>query len=143
MTERAKHRRYANTLQPKYGEFRHHPEQTSNPARHRPASATPRARGSAWHRHRLARIDVLVRDGHRPPHASSVRSGQAAGASGRLNAPTFCEQDRRTCTWRMDVDEQVRRDARVERPALVLARAMGGSLGFRDRVPMASATAGV
>jgi hypothetical protein len=44
----------------------------------------------------------------------------------------------------MDVDEEMRRDARVKRPALVLARAMGGSPGFRDRVcPIASATAGV
>jgi hypothetical protein len=46
---------------------------------------------------------------------------------------TFCEQDQETCTWRMDVDEQMRRDARVE----TRARGRGG-IGkqprFGDRV---------
>jgi hypothetical protein len=56
---------------------------------------------------------------------------------------TFCEQDRETCIWRMDVDEQVRRDAWVERPALVLARAMEAALVFVTACPIPSATVGV
>jgi len=43
----------------------------------------------------------------------------------------------------MDVDEQVRRDARVERPALVLARAMEAALVFVTACPIPSATVGV